>query len=78
VQAHGHAEDAELLDRLFQPDVPTVDRDALTGELLGDVGGRDRAEQLSLLASFDLEGHGSPLQLRRQALRPVLLPVEAE
>src|SRR6185369_9403744 len=66
VQLHGHAVDAQRLDRLVQVDEPLLDVEALRVELLGDVGRRDGAEELALLADAGGEGELHLLELLRE------------
>ena len=50
---HGHLVGSERLDRVADLDATLVDLGAGLAEGLGDVGGRDRAEQSSTRASPD-------------------------
>src|SRR5215218_4405128 len=56
VQLDRHAVHAERLDGIVQVDQALLDVEALRGELLGDVGRRDGAEQLAFLADARREG----------------------
>ena len=59
----------ERLDWLLEVDLPLLDFVTLLGELLRDVGGSDRAEQLAFLADAGREGERHLLQLARILLR---------
>src|SRR6185437_6873282 len=73
VQTHRHVEDAERLDRLLEVDLTAIDDDPLRGELLGDVGRGDRAEELAFLARAGVEGERDALERLRLLLRGRLL-----
>ena len=51
----GIVELAELLERLFEMHLAAVDVEALGFELVRDVGGGDRAEEVIVLAHLALE-----------------------
>jgi len=66
VQLHRDAVDAERLDRLVQVDETLLDVEALRIELLGDVRGRDGAEELALFSHASGEGELHLFELLRE------------
>ena len=68
-QVHPNLVGADRTDRLLEVHVALVDRDALVlgGDRLGDVLGRDGAEELALLAGAGLTVIGPP-EMSREAI----------
>jgi hypothetical protein len=69
VQTNRNAVDAKCLDRLLEVDLPLLDLKALLGQLLSDVGGRHRAEQLTFFANAGGERQRDLLDLAGVFLR---------
>src|SRR5262245_3339328 len=69
VQADGNVELADTLQRLIELDLAAIDVEPFVLERLGDVGGRDRPEQVVLLARLALEGKAYRVQLFGQSFR---------
>ena len=69
MQPDRHGVLPERLDRMLELDAPPVDRVTLGRERIGDVLGRDRAEQLAFLARLAGEGQRHAAQRGGQLLR---------
>src|SRR3954468_20149170 len=61
--------DAKCLDRLVEIDLALFDMKTLSLELLRDIGGRHRAEELAFLADARREGQLHLLELFGETLR---------
>ncbi len=73
MQLHRHVVLADRLQRLFERDLPPVDREALRLQLLRDIARRHRAEQMLVLADLPLEHQLNLVQLGRQRFSRRLL-----
>src|SRR5688572_9523641 len=71
VQPDWYAEDTEGLDRVVQVDLALLDLNPLGLELVRDIGGRDRTEELSLLADARRKGERNLLYPRGEVLRGI-------
>jgi len=69
MKTNRYAIHAERLDRLLQVHLTLLDREALLGQLLCDVRGSDRAEQLALFANPGRKCERDLLELGRELLR---------